>query len=278
MGMINILVTLDQNYIPQFKVLLTSVMVNNPDESFSVYLLHSSIPEKEIRSIGAWCLEHGWEFHAVTVDDTMFRGAPVSRQYPKEMYYRLLAPQILPESVGRIIYLDPDILVINPLRPLWEMDMRSCLFAAASHTGIAEIANGVNRIRLGTEHDYYNSGVLLIDAARCRKEVIPDDIFRYVKEHQNTLILPDQDVLNAVFGSRILPLDDAVWNYDARKYSSYKLKSGGAEDEKWVMRNTAILHFCGSAKPWKQTYPYRFGVLYRHYMQITERVWRNHSM
>ena len=83
MGMINILVTLDQNYIPQLKVLLTSVMVNNPDESFSVYLLHSSIPEKEIRSIGAWCLEHGWELHAVTVDDTMFRGSSCFTPVPK---------------------------------------------------------------------------------------------------------------------------------------------------------------------------------------------------
>ena len=270
---INILVTLDSSYIPQLKVLLASIMINDPAERFSVYLLQNSIAEKEIRIMERWCSGIGWEFHSIAVDGMLFSNAPVSRQYPKEMYYRLLAPHILPDSMKRIIYLDPDILVINPLRPLWDMDMSSCLFAAASHTGIAEIANGVNRIRLGTEHDYYNSGVLLIDAERGRRDIIPDDIFSYVRKHQNELILPDQDVLNAVYGSRILPLDDAVWNYDARKYSSYMLKSSGIMDEKWVMENTAILHFCGKAKPWKKTYVYRFGSLYRHYMQIAARSW-----
>ena len=34
------------------------------------------------------------------------------------------------------------------------------------------------------------------------------------------------------------------------------------------MAHTAVLHFCGSAKPWKPRYPYRFGVLYQHYQQL----------
>ena len=43
---------------------------------------------------------------------------------------------------------------------------------------------------------------------------------------------------------------------------------GGAADTNWVMAHTAVLHFCGSAKPWKPRYPYRFGVLYQHYQQL----------
>ena len=60
---------------------------------------------------------------------------------------------MLPEGISRIIYLDPDTLVINPLRPLWETDMEGCMFAAAAHTGKTELANNVNRLRLGTDHD-----------------------------------------------------------------------------------------------------------------------------
>ena len=51
------------------------------------------------------------------------------------MYYRLLAAQFLPDHLHRILYLDPDILVINSLRPLWETDLKGNLFAAAAHTG-----------------------------------------------------------------------------------------------------------------------------------------------
>ena len=85
------------------------------------------------------------------------------------------------------------------------------------------------------------------------------------------MLLPDQDILNALYGKRILPLDDALWNYDARNYNTYRLASAGQHDLNWVLQHTAILHFCGRAKPWKPGSFYRFGVLYLHYAQVTTR-------
>ena len=273
MDRIQLLCALDANYLPQLRVLLTSIRLNNPGETFGLYLMHSGLPECELEGLERWCGEAGWEFHSVPVDAALFDGAPVTAQYPREMYYRLLAGQMLPDSLSRVLYLDPDILVINPLRELWETDMQGNMFAAAAHTGKTELANNVNRIRLGTDHDYYNSGVLLIDLERCRSEVTPDELFAFVREHRRELVMPDQDLLNAVYGDSILPLDDALWNYDARNFNNYMLRSAGEQDMSWVMENTAILHFCGKAKPWKPNYIYRFGVLYRHYERLAERAW-----
>ena len=273
MDRIQLRCALDANYLPQLRVLLTSIRLNNPGETFGLYLMHSGLPECELEGLERWCGEGGWEFHSVPVDAALFDGAPVTAQYPREMYYRLLAGQMLPESLSRVLYLDPDILVINPLRELWETDMQGNMFAAAAHTGKTELANNVNRIRLGTDHDYYNSGVLLIDLERCRSEVTPDELFAFVREHRRELVMPDQDLLNAVYGDSILPLDDALWNYDARNFNNYMLRSAGEQDMDWVMENTAILHFCGKAKPWKPNYIYRFGVLYRHYERLAERAW-----
>lgn len=39
----------------------------------------------------------------------------VTKRYPHEVYYRLLAPHVLPESIDRVIYLDCDMLVIGSL-------------------------------------------------------------------------------------------------------------------------------------------------------------------
>ena len=273
MDRIQLLCALDANYLPQLRVLLTSIRLNKPGETFGLYLMHSGLPECELEGLERWCGEAGWEFHSVPVDAALFDGAPVTAQYPREMYYRLLAGQMLPDGLSRVLYLDPDILVINPLRELWETDMQGNMFAAAAHTGKTELANNVNRIRLGTDHDYYNSGVLLIDLERCRSEVAPDELFAFVREHRRELVMPDQDLLNAVYGDSILPLDDALWNYDARNFNNYVLRSTGGQDMSWVMENTAILHFCGKAKPWKPNYIYRFGVLYRHYERLAERAW-----
>ena len=273
MDTIHLLAALDESYLPQLRVLLTSVRLNNPGEVFALHLLHSRIPDRALAPVAAWCQGAGFGFFPVRVEDGLFRDAPVSGQYPKEMYYRLLAPALLPPEVPRALYLDPDTLVINPLRPLWEVELEGNLFAAAAHTGKTELAGGVNRIRLGTDHDYYNSGVLLLDLERGRREVRPEELFSFVRERGRELLLPDQDLLNALYGDRVLPVEDVLWNYDARNYSAYLLRSSGEHNVPWVMAHTAILHFCGKAKPWRAGYMYRFGLLYQHYRQLSARDW-----
>ena len=270
---IPILVSLNENYLPQLRVMMLSLHLNNPEIVCQVYLLHRGIPAEALSKLQKDLEQVGDTLCAIPVDESLFEKAPISDRYPQEMYYRLLAPHLLPEQVKRILYLDPDTLIINPIRPLWETDLQGNLFAAAAHTGKTELANNVNQLRLGTAHDYYNSGVLLMDLEQGRKEIIPEQIFRYVEQHSKELILPDQDILNALYGKRILPLEDVIWNYDARNYSNYKLRSNGAYDVPWVMQHTAILHFCGKEKPWNPRYIHRFGILYQHYMQLAQQTW-----
>lgn len=42
MDRIQILCALDANYLPQLRVLLTSIRLNNPGETFGLYLMHSA--------------------------------------------------------------------------------------------------------------------------------------------------------------------------------------------------------------------------------------------
>ena len=267
---VDILVTLNENYMPQLRVMLASLAINCPGERADIWLLHRAISPEGVRSLNEFCLARGMRLHEVRANEDLFSGAPSTKQYPPEMYFRLLAGQLLPQSLERVLYLDPDILIINSLKPLWETDLRGSMFGACAHTGKTELANSVSYVRLGSEK-YYNSGVLLMDLALMRREIAPEELFRYAEEHRRELILPDQDMLNAMFSGRILDLPDIIWNYDARNYSTYFLRTSGEADTDWVMRNTAILHFCGRAKPWKSMYRHRFGVLYKHYMRIAER-------
>ena len=266
---ITLLFTLDANYLPQLHVLLTSIRLNNPGETFRIFLMHRGLTQSELLQAARRCDAYGWTFVPVRVEEALFAEAPTTAQYPQKMYYRMLAAQLLPPTLSRVIYLDPDTLVINPLRPLWETDLDGRLFAACAHTGKTEIVSSVNRVRLNVTHDYFNSGVLLMDLTACRREIRPEALFAFVREHASTLLLPDQDLLNSLYGSRVLPLEDVIWNYDARDYLGYQLVSGGRVDLDWIMAHTAILHFCGRAKPWRPDYRYRFGVLYKHYQQLT---------
>ena len=268
----NLLLTLDKNYLLPCKVMLDSFFACNPNENgVTVYLLHSSIPDNKLEELSGFCSAFGAELIPIAVDTALFKSAPTGRRYPKEMYYRLLSPLILPQEVERVLYLDPDILIINPLRPLWELNLYGKTFAAASHTGLTEMANGINQVRLDTGHEYFNSGVMLIDLKSARELVTAEDIFACVSEHEKELILPDQDVFNILYGKETQPIDDVVWNYDVRNYSKYLIRSTGKHDLNWVMQNTAVLHFCGKSKPWHEDYKNPFGMLYLHYMNLTMR-------
>lgn len=271
MSNINILISIDKNYIFPFKVMLQSLLHNNPRKNITFYLLHSAIPKEDLEELSEYSRRHGVILENIQVDKNLFQNAPISKRYPQEIYYRLLSSHILPQSLERILYLDLDILIINSLEKLWNMDLGEYVFAAAAHTGITEITNGINRIRLGTKHDYFNSGVILMDLAKARKIVNIEEVFQYIKNHQNGLLLPDQDIFNVLYGKKTLPIEDAVWNYDVRNYFNYLIRSNGKYNLDWVMENTSILHFCGSSKPWQSSYGHRFLVLYKHYMNITKR-------
>lgn len=267
----SLLVTLDENYIEQMKVLMTSIYINNPGQIFNIYLIHSGISDEKLDALESNLSKFSYKLFPIKAEDGLFSSARVTDRYPKEMYYRLLAGELLPENLDKIIYIDPDILVINSLKEIWETDIRDFLFAAASHTGKTDMANNVNKIRLGTDTDYYNSGFLLINLKRAREEIVPEEIFAYADRNYKNLLLPDQDILNAMYGDKVLPLKDSIYNYDARNYSSYLLRSKGEEDLGWVMENTVILHFCGRDKPWKKNHRTKFTALYRHYMRLSDR-------
>lgn len=268
---IHILVSFDENYIPPFKTMLTSLVLNNRNEHFNIWLLHSAVSSKSISDLDEYCSKLGCLFNAITVENTIFKNAPISKRYPQEMYYRLLASHLLPKDINRILYLDPDILIINSILPLWNIDLKENLFAAASHSGITNFMNEVNRVRLNTKHDYFNSGVLLMDLDKGRKHIKKEDIFQCVEDHKNELFLPDQDVFNYLYGSKTLPLDDTIYNYDARYYSAYFIRSNNECNMDWLMKNTVILHFCGKSKPWRKSSYSRFSSLYKHYMNLSSK-------
>ena len=272
-SVLNILLTLDRNYLLPLRVLLTSLLINHPGEHFDFYIAADGFTQEDHESIHRLLSRFDAAYHIVTIDESWFLSAPTLRYYSRAMYYRLLAGRMLPQDLDRILYLDPDMLITGSLRPLYDTDMGENLYAACIHKGLVDLSTPVNKIRLSAyeTEGYFNSGMLLMNLARIRELVFPQVIFDYVKANHALLILPDQDVLNGLYGRHILALDEQRYNYDVRKYREYLLASAGEHDKAWVMQNTVVLHFCGKKKPWHNSYRGRFAMLYRHYMQLSQR-------
>lgn len=271
---IEILVTIDQNYLKPLEVMMYSVRLNNLDQDFRVWLIHDNIDDSALAGLEKFCEQINVKLETVAMNQNIiFPDSLLNlHDYPKEMYFRLLSGQVLPDNLHRVIYLDPDTLVINSIKPLWDLDLQNKMFAASVHEGLTDIMSSINNIRLGTTTGYFNSGIMLMDLDQMRQKVNIEDITKAIEEHHDSLILPDQDILNYLYGEDILKIPETRWNYDARAYSVYLTRSTGEYNTEWVMENTSILHFCGKPKPWQKEKHSRFKALYLNYQQMTNRV------
>ncbi|MEG2054219.1 MAG: glycosyltransferase [Oscillospiraceae bacterium] len=123
----NILVTLNSDYLPQLKVMLTSLAVSNPNDSFDIYVAHNSLTIDEINNLKKLEKKHFIKIISIQIKDNFLENAPITGRYPREMYYRIFAAQFLPAELDKILYLDPDIVVINDISPLYNLELGTCV-------------------------------------------------------------------------------------------------------------------------------------------------------
>ena len=152
--------------------MLHSIFSSNPRVPITIYFMHKNIDSSKIEKLQEFVKGKGSQLIDLECEhlfeDTLF----TNRYYSVEMYYRLLAPFVLPESLDRILYLDPDIINLNPIKPFYEQDFEGNAFVATAHDYITKWVQPFNRIRLQTlkSIDYFNTGVLLMNLSAIRKK------------------------------------------------------------------------------------------------------------
>lgn len=256
----NILITVDRNYLPYFNIMLYSLLQSNPEEIVEVYLLHNSLDDKMMEPTQRILGSRG-HIHLLKIEEIGLDDAPTTDRYPKEIYYRIFAAKYLPNTLERILYLDPDLIVNGSLRELYDMPMETAFFAAASHIG--NVLHFINEVRLNMDEEmpYINSGVMLINLQQLRKEQTYSEVFAYINDYKARLILPDQDIISGLYGNRIIPLDPYRYNMTERLFMFHK-QGEDKVDIDFIRKNSVIIHYCGRNKPWKSGYIGKLNAFY----------------
>ena len=262
----NLLFCVNQKMLGLMSACLKSLLRSGGYGYYDVFVLHSDLEESIQRAMERDFQERV-TFHFLQVPEELFADFPETARYPRQIYYRLAAPLLLPRELNRILYLDVDVVVINSLRPFYEVDFESSYFVGCTHT--REFLTKLNQARLQSDKAvaYINTGVLLMNLNVLRQVIRLEEISAYVREHEKALILPDQDILTALYGDKIKLVDSLRYNLSDRVLNFY---NGSHPKEKrdvnWVRRNTAIIHYCGRNKPWNESYTGTLGVFYRELM------------
>lgn len=252
----NLLFTIDNHYVDLFKICLKSIIRFPCLKGYHIYVLYDNLSVENQREMIESFHDEKIEFSFICVSQKQFQHFPTTERYPLTMYYRLLAAKLLPQDLDKILYLDPDIVVINPLDELYQMEFHDKDIIACTH--VRKLLNQINLIRLGVdvrkEYPYINTGVLLMNLNQLRIHVNENDIIDYVNHHKNRLTLPDQDIITALYGDRIQIVDYVKYNLSDRMLAFYNASFKHHIDIDWIKENTVIIHYCGKNKPWKDHY------------------------
>ena len=257
----NLLFCFNRDCLGQFVCCMRSILQHGGYDHYHVYILHTFV-ERELEEAIGRDFGDAVSFHFIRMDEELFAQFPTTDRYPPEIYYRLAAPLLLPEGLDRILYLDTDLVVINSLRELYETDFEGNYYVGCTHT--REFMTRLNRARLGASEDaaYINTGVLLMNLPVLRKVIRMEEICDFADRQK--LVLPDQDILSALYGDRVKLVDTLRYNLSDRILTIYNAEhTRHPIDLDWVRQNGVIVHYCGRNKPWKDSYTGKLGIFYR---------------
>ena len=260
----NILITINKNYINQLKVLLYSILESNTEENFEIFIMHRDLNKANREDIISNINNERCNITFVKIEEQQFKNLPVyQKRYPLEIYFRIFAAKYLPNNIDRILYLDTDTLVINSLKELYNMDFDGNYFIATTHVG--KIFKKINDIRLDMEKEdkYINTGVILMNLEVLRNLDMEKEIKEFVEKNSLKLILPDQDIISSLFGEHIKLVDSLRYNFGEREWNKYNAKNlKNKIGLKWIRKNTVIIHYYSKNKPWNPKYIGKLNLFY----------------
>lgn len=248
----------DGSYAEHAAVVLTSVF-RNTSSQVNVHILHDeSLTRENMLRIKQLVTHynHTVKFYSIVLARDLAEvvgGAQSVNTWTWGSMYRLLLPSLL--DVSKVIYLDCDVLVNLDIQELWNIDLNGCYLAAARDQGAVGITDNLSPLGLNPD-TYFNSGVIIFELDNIRQNsewyVKMQD---FLRQYPSTT-LPDQDVLNHIYGDNYLQLGE--------EFNAFSISNTDPDF------NHKIVHFAGETKWWDPVSP--GFALYQEYLNLTP--WR----
>jgi len=251
--MINVLFSLDNNFVRHCAAAMSSVLsnhkVNSQDDKIHFFILGNLSGENRERLMSLRRIQD-FKYTFIEVNDSQFSKIPLESQ-SITICYRLIIPEVMPESVDKVIHLDCDLVVNTDIKNLWDMDIDDYLLAAV-----------LDEPEKHKKAPYFNAGVMVFNVKSLREFDLKNKWRAYVNALPEGAKLKyyDQDILNAILYGQVLFLKP---NWNVEKYNLKQYFSGADINELY------IIHYTTQAKPWMPLSNHPFKNLYIKYAKMT---------
>ena len=249
---INVCLACDDNYAKYAGVVIASALANAAvEDELHFFILDGGVTDENREKLLSLKSLHDCSIDFVRVDETLFadyRKIKTHAYITLPTYYRLKITSLLPH-IGRMIYMDCDVVVNHSLAELFNTEMGDLPLAGV---------HDINFRRVRRNPTYVNAGMLLMDLDNIRRQNVEEGFLSYAVNNAGAITCGDQDIINGVCRGRIKILDER-WNVQS---SNFVNRSSYTADP-------YIIHFVARKKPWHAGSLSVHRKLYFKYLQLT---------
>lgn len=242
----------DPNFAMQLAVLLTSLSRSQAENGCSVFVLHDGFSADDMARAVAGAgsnLDIEW----VSAANAETESARLPQFLSPATTFRLRMPDLLPESVDRLVYIDADTIVRRPIDDLGGVDLGGALVGAVRDPASpwAGISLPWRELDVDPSVPYFNAGILVVPLDRWRAERVGPRAFDLLRHHD--LRWGDNCALNVLAGGDFAQLGPE-WNMQAGHLSDQRpiwaVEPTDVIDR--AVKDPAIVHFNNPPqnRPW----------------------------
>lgn len=256
----NIVLITDEGYVLPTSVCIKSIAsnyINNDNDILQINVCTFNLSKESVIYLKSFSTEFT-KINIIFINEEAFkdrmRQVVVKSHVSKAALIKFELANIF-THLNSVLYLDGDIIIKDNINEILNTDIEDNYLAA-----VHEYWEHLNHIRFKLftkekEIFYFNSGVMLLNLKKIRKDNIINKLWDY-KIHNAKTTLMDQETLNAVFGSKVFRLP-IIWNFNPLFYKEgnipeiNKIYGLNYKSIYNLLENTKIIHYVGKAdKPW----------------------------
>jgi lipopolysaccharide biosynthesis glycosyltransferase len=263
---INIALSFDEGYAEQSAVMLVSLLLNNPQQHFSAFIFYSNLEPATLGRVSRNLSPYrNIEIKWIRIDESLIKQFYIRKGHVNEYAYSRIFMGDMLQNLDRFIYLDCDLLIRSSIYELWATDLHDKILGAVKDPAPFSLMRHES-LQIPFSNEYFNSGVLLIDAKKWRARSCSQRVIKKLEELGEKAIYWDQDGLNAVLFDEWLPLDRR-WNIQSHDIAVAKKRNNKNIADELAPH---IIHFTGNLKPWNYKSSNPFKKEYYRYLKHTD--------
>lgn len=258
--LVNIAFITDENYAEPTMIAIQSAIENkNTDTKYIIHVLAYNLCEKTRKTMEHFSSVNNITLKIIEINNLeKYRNIKQSRYITPTACLKFDLPLIISDT-EKILYLDSDIIVQDDLYYLYNTDIEN-YYAAVIEDAVTLTPANYHKSSICLNDRYFNSGVLLLNLKRMKKDNSPQKLLTW-REHNQGFYM-DQDALNEILGQQVIYL--SCWynfiTFYPEKHSAHllsKLYGTKVPNNKIeAYEQAVILHYAGPNKPWKAKIKY----------------------